>query len=181
MKILFASDIHGDAADSENLKKKFYEEKADNLVLCGDLLYHGPRNNLPENYEPKKVIEILNSLSEHITAVRGNCDSEVDQMVLNFPMLSDYVVILDGNRRMFVTHGHIFNNENKLKVKNNDIMICGHTHVLSAEKRENYIYLNPGSVSLPKENNPKTYMIYENGKFTIKDFNNNIIKEYVIS
>ncbi len=180
MKLLFASDIHGDAVDCENLKNKFFEEKADYMVLCGDLLYHGPRNDLPKNYAPKKVIEILNSMSEYIMAVRGNCDGEVDQMVLDFPILSDYLVIFDNNIRMYITHGHIFNNENKLKIKDNDIMICGHTHILAMEKRENYIYLNPGSVTIPKENNPKTYMIYENKKFSIKDFNSNVIKEYIV-
>ena len=177
MKLMFASDIHGSSCDCEKIKEIFLTEKADKLVLCGDILYHGPRNDLPESYNPKKVIEILNSISEDIIAVRGNCDSEVDQMVLDFPLMETYTLIYDKNIRMYVTHGHIYNCDNPLKFKDNDILIHGHTHVLKAEKVRNFYFLNPGSVSIPKENNEKTYMIYEGGKFTIKTLDQKIIKE----
>ncbi len=176
MKLLFASDIHGSAKDCENLKRIFEEEKADQLILCGDLLYHGPRNDLPESYNPKQVIETLNSLSENIIAVRGNCDSEVDQMVLSFNLLCDYSVLYVDGIRMYVTHGHVYNKENPFKFNDNDVLICGHTHVLAAEKVDNYYYLNPGSVSIPKEENDKTYMIYENRCFAIKNFEGKVIK-----
>lgn len=175
MKLLFASDIHGSAFDAQNLKNKFFSENADKLVICGDILYHGPRNDLPTDYNPKKVIEIMNSLSNNIIAVRGNCDSEVDQMVLDFPMMADYALIYADDIRMYITHGHIYNSENNLKLSDDDILISGHTHILKAENN-GYYHLNPGSVSLPKENNPKTYMIYENRTFTIKTFDNEIIK-----
>lgn len=178
MKYLFASDIHGSATAAKKLKEIFLFEKADFLVLCGDLLYHGPRNDLPLGYNPKEVIDILNSLSDRIIAVRGNCDSEVDQMVLDFPMLCDYTLISDEGIRMYVTHGHIYNNENPLKLSENDLMICGHTHILDIIKNDFYTYLNPGSVSIPKENNPPSYMIYENRVFKIKGLDGDIIKEW---
>lgn len=177
MKLMFASDIHGSSSDCEIIKELFLIENADKLVLCGDILYHGPRNDLPKSYNPKKVIEILNSISEDIIAVRGNCDSEVDQMVLDFPMMETYAVIYDGTIRIYITHGHIYNCDNPLNFKDNDVLIHGHTHVLKAEKVKNFYFLNPGSVAIPKENNEKTYMIYEDGKFSIKTLEQKIIKE----
>ena len=180
MKYMFASDIHGSVSAAGKIKDIFFGEKADFLVLCGDLLYHGPRNDLPDEYNPKAVIEILNSLSDKIRAVRGNCDSEVDQMVLNFPMLCDYTLIFD-NIRMYVTHGHIYNEKNSMKLSCGDFMISGHTHVLKCIKKGGITYLNPGSASIPKENNPPSYMIYENNNFIIKDLDGNIIKEHNIN
>lgn len=180
MKYMFASDIHGSASAMRKTKDIFLCEKADYLVLCGDLLYHGPRNDLPDEYNPKAVIEILNSLFDKIIAVRGNCDSEVDQMVLNFPMLCDYTLIFDGIR-MYVTHGHIYNQENPMKLSKGDFMISGHTHVLKCLEENGVTYLNPGSVSIPKENNPPSYMIYEDSTFKIKDLDGNIIKEYNVN
>ncbi len=176
MKYLFASDVHGSASAARKLKDAFVLEKADYLVLCGDLLYHGPRNDLPDEYNPKAVIQILNSLSDKIIAVRGNCDSEVDQMVLDFPILCNYSLIVDEGVRMYITHGHIYNQDMPLKLLDGDFMICGHTHVLDALEKDRFTYLNPGSVAIPKENNPPSYMIYENKTFKIKDFDGNIIK-----
>lgn len=176
MKYLFASDIHGSKKAAQQVKDLFIKEKADYLVLCGDLLYHGPRNDLPEEYNPKAVIEILNSLADKIIAVRGNCDAEVDQMVLSFPMLADYTLIFDNNLRIYVSHGHIYSKENPLKLCINDFFVCGHTHILDISKENGFYYLNPGSVSIPKENNPPSYMIYENNKFLIKDLDTNVIK-----
>ena len=180
MKYLFASDIHGSEIACKNLKNKFIEENADFLILCGDLLYHGPRNDLPEGYNPKAVIDLLNSLSDKIIAVRGNCDTEVDQMVLDFPMLCDYTLISDEGIRMYITHGHIYNDETPLKLLKGDFLICGHTHVLNISEKDGFTYLNPGSVTIPKENNPQSYMIYENNTFTIKDFDGKTIKELMI-
>lgn len=180
MKLLFASDIHGDYSSCQELINSFKSEKADMLVLSGDLLYHGPRNDLPEGYNPKKVIELLNSLSDKIIAVRGNCDGEVDQMVLDFPIMADYSLIYADGIKIYVTHGHIYSPENPLKMHEGDVMVSGHTHVLMAEQKDNKIFLNPGSASIPKENNPKTYMIYENSEFIIKTFDNKIIKNITL-
>ena len=180
MKYMFASDMHGSASAARKVRDIFIGEQADFLVLCGDLLYHGPRNDLPDEYNPKAVIEILNSLSDKIIAVRGNCDSEVDQMVLNFPMLCDYTLIFD-KIRMYITHGHIYSQENPMKLSNGDFMVSGHTHVLKIAEDNGINYLNPGSVSIPKENNPPSYMIYQNNTFTIKDLSGNIIKEHNVN
>ena len=180
MKLIIASDIHGGEKGAEFIKNVFLEEKADKLVLCGDLLYHGPRNDLPDDYNPKAVIKILNSMCDNILAVRGNCDAEVDQMVLEFPIMSDYIVINDNDLRMYITHGHIYNEQNPMKLKENDVLVCGHTHVLKLEKSDYFYHVNPGSCTLPKEENPKTYIVYENKKFTVKTFDNCIIKEMKI-
>ena len=176
MKWMIASDIHGSAFYCEKMLKAFEREQADKLLLLGDILYHGPRNDLPKGYAPKKVIELLNNIKEKILCVRGNCDAEVDQMVLKFPIMADYCIIMDGERTIYASHGHIYNENNLPPLKNGDIFIHGHTHVLRAEKRETYTILNPGSVSIPKEGNPPTYAIFEDGVFTIKDFEGNIVK-----
>lgn len=176
MKILIASDIHGDALAMKNILAAFASEGADKLLLLGDLLYHGPRNDLPKDYAPKEVIQLLNENKENIMAVRGNCEAEVDQMVLDFPVLADYCYLYVDGLSIFVTHGHKFNCENPPKLQEGDILLHGHTHVPAAQDFGNKnCYLNPGSVSLPKENNPKTYMIYENRSFTLKDFDGNVI------
>ena len=169
MKLMFASDIHGSAYYAQKLKDTYIKEGAKRLVLLGDLLYHGPRNDLPKDYAPKKVIEILNSLSEDILCVRGNCDSEVDQMVLDFPVLADYAVLYLDGIRVYITHGHIYNPQNPPKLKKGDILMNGHTHISADEEGEIFRYLNPGSVSIPKSGQKPSYMIYENGIFTIKE------------
>lgn len=176
MKVMFASDIHGSAYYGKKMIDAFTNSKAERLLLLGDLLYHGPRNELPREYEPKKVIEMLNSLKNNIYAVRGNCDAEVDQMVLEFPIMADYCLLSIDNRFFYVTHGHVINENILPQMKQDDILIHGHTHVLKAEKREGYFLLNPGSISLPKEDNLPTYAIYENGLFEIIDFDGNVIK-----
>ncbi len=169
MKIMFASDIHGSAYYARLVKERFIEEKADKLVLLGDLLYHGPRNDLPKGYAPKEVIDILNSLSEDILCVRGNCDSEVDQMVLNFPIMADYMVMYLDGKELYITHGHKFNPNNLPPIKKGTYLMNGHTHVSANEVINGIIYLNPGSVSIPKENTGHSYMIYENGKFMLNN------------
>lgn len=176
MKLLIASDIHGDI-DSMNEVMRAYElHSAEKILLLGDLLYHGPRNDLPKGYNPKAVIEVLNKNSDKILTVRGNCDTEVDQMVLSFPILADYAFLeLDG-LSLFATHGHHHNTATPPPLKKGDILLHGHTHVLKCEEfgNENF-YINPGSISLPKENNPKTYIVYENRTFTCFDLNGNVI------
>ena len=177
MKLMFASDIHGSAYYCRKMLEAYQAEEADRLILLGDILYHGPRNDLPKEYAPKEVIAMLNPMKNDICAVRGNCEAEVDQMVLDFPVMADYALILYGERNLYATHGHIYNENNLPPLKNGDILIHGHTHVLKAEKREDYTLLNPGSVSIPKEGNPPSYAILEDGLFTIKGFDGTIIKE----
>jgi len=177
MKLFFISDIHGSEYYLNKALERFKEEKADYIVILGDHLYHGPRNPFPQGYEPKKVTEILNSLSDKIISIRGNCDSEVDQMVLDFPMMADYSIIFYEGKKFFLTHGHIYNEKNMPKLKDNDVFIYGHTHILRAEKVDNVFLLNPGSISLPKENNPHTYGVLEKDTFRIKDLDGNVVKE----
>ena len=177
MKWMFASDIHGSAYYCRKMLEAYQAEEAGRLILLGDILYHGPRNDLPKEYAPKEVIAMLNPMKNEICAVRGNCEAEVDQMVLDFPVMADYALILYGERHLYATHGHIYNENNLPPLKNGDILIHGHTHVLKAEKREDYTLLNPGSVSIPKEGNPPSYAILEDGLFTIKGFDGTIIKE----
>lgn len=167
MKLMFASDIHGDADCCAQMLERFDSEKADRLFLLGDILYHGPRNDLPGGYAPKEVIKMLNERREKLFCVRGNCDTEVDQMVLNFPIMADYSLLWLEGRTVFLTHGHIFNTENPPALNRGDILLHGHTHIQIIDGSRDYIYMNPGSVSLPKGGNPKTYMICEDGAFTI--------------
>lgn len=177
MKLMFLSDIHGSFYYLKEALKKFEEEEATYLVLLGDLMYHGPRNPLPKDYNPKIVAELLNEYKEKIIAVRGNCDSEVDQMLLDFPIMSDYSEILLGNQKIFATHGHIYNKDNMPKLSKGDIFIHGHFHIPMIEIFNDIYYLNPGSISLPKEDNKNSYGILENNNFFIKDLKNNIIDE----
>lgn len=166
---MFASDLHGSAYYCEKLKEIFENEKAEKLVLLGDILYHGPRNPLPKEYNPQKAFEILNTLKDKIICVRGNCDSEVDQMVLEFPIMAEYTTINVDNLNIFVTHGHIYNKHNIPPILDKDILVHGHTHVHTIEKMEKGTYINSGSISMPKENQENSYMIYENRKFIIKN------------
>ena len=169
MKLMFASDIHGSAYYAQLLKEKYIEEKAEKLVLLGDLLYHGPRNDLPRDYAPKQVIEILNSLKNDILCVRGYCDTEVDQMVLDFPILADYAVMCLDGKMLYITHGHHYNPQNPPKLSKGDYLMNGHTHVSKIDDMGEFVYLNPGSVAIPKENTTHSYMIYEKGEFTLKN------------
>lgn len=168
MKLMIASDIHGSAYYCEKMLAAYQGEQADRLILLGDLLYHGPRNDLPKDYAPKKVIGMLNAVQEELLCVRGNCDAEVDQMVLEFPILSDSMLLFLDGKTVFATHGHIYHEEHLPQLKQGDILLHGHTHLMALEKRERYFYLNPGSVSLPKGKDVNSYMIYENKTFTLK-------------
>ena len=181
MKIMVASDIHGSAFYCRKLIEAFEAEKPDKLLLLGDLLYHGPRNDLPLDYAPKKVIEMLNPLKDKLLCVRGNCDTEVDQMVLSFPILADYSIIPVGDRLIYATHGHNYNESKLPPISKGDILINGHTHVSKCTEYEDFVYMNPGSVSIPKEGTPHSYMTLENGKFLWKNLvTKEIYKEYKI-
>ena len=178
MKWFIASDIHGSAYYCRKMLETFEEEKADRMLLLGDLLYHGPRNDLPKEYAPKEVIKMLNEKKDNIYAVRGNCDADVDQWVLEFPLLADYMYLVEGRTHVFATHGHIYNEEKLPPLHKGEILLHGHTHVACCVERENYVYMNPGSVSMPKENTHRGYMILEDGVFIWKDFDGNTIKTY---
>lgn len=169
MKLMIASDIHGSAYYCEKMVEAYKKEQADRLLLLGDILYHGPRNDLPRDYDPKKVISMLNPMKNDILCVRGNCDGEVDQMVLDFPIMAEYSLIFDGEITIFATHGHHYNLQNLPPHKEGDVLLHGHTHVPACICENGMWYINPGSVSIPKENSPHSYMIYEDGGFVWKD------------
>lgn len=181
MKIMFASDIHGSAYYCRKLLDIYQASGADRLVLLGDILYHGPRNDLPKEYAPKEVIAMLNPLKDQIYAVRGNCDTEVDQMVLEFPILADYALFAIEGKTLYATHGHVFNQDHLPPIQSGDILIHGHTHLLKAEKVETeagtITVLNPGSVSIPKGGNPNTYAMLEDGVFSILTLDGEVVKE----
>ena len=181
MKILIASDIHGSLYALKQLLSALEKEKADRFILLGDFLYHGPRNPLPKEYNPAAVAELLNSLSTPPFCVRGNCDADVDQMLLKFPIMADYALLALPNGKMaFITHGHLFSLENPPSFKKGDVLIHGHTHVhVCAKEQDGLFYLNPGSVSLPKENQVPTYLIFDEGTFILKQLDNGqILKEF---
>ena len=180
MKIFVASDIHGSAFYCRKMLEAYKESKADRLLLLGDILYHGPRNDLPKEYAPKEVIAMLNPLKQEIYAVRGNCEAEVDQMVLEFPVMADYCILAIDGKTFYATHGHVYNQNNLPPLCEGDILIHGHTHVLKAEQMDGYILLNPGSVSIPKEGNPPTYAVLEDGVFSIRDFDGNVVKSIAL-
>lgn len=180
MKLMIASDIHGSAFFCAKLIEAYRKEKADKLLLLGDILYHGPRNDLPKEYNPKQVIEMLNSMKEELLCVRGNCDTEVDQMVLSFPILADYCILYESGRMIFATHGHNHNTAKPPMLKEGDILLHGHTHVPVKEDFDGKVYINPGSVSIPKENSPHSYMIMEDGVFIWKDLEGKEYKRWEI-
>lgn len=176
MKLMFISDIHGSLYWLEQALAKAEEEQPHTLVILGDFLYHGPRNPLPDGYNLQGVADKLNAYGKSLVAVRGNCDTEVDQMLLHFPMMGDYVLILHEGRKIYATHGHGFSMDHLPALAPQDVFIQGHTHLPVAEVKDGITLLNPGSIALPKENNPHSYGILENGEFSIKDFEGNIIK-----
>lgn len=180
MKLLIASDIHGSAWYCRKLLEAYEREGAQRMILLGDILYHGPRNDLPKEYAPKEVIRMLNERKQEIYAVRGNCEAEVDQMVLEFPVLADYMVLFAGDKAIYATHGHVYNENNLPPMKPGDVLLHGHTHVLRADRAGDILILNPGSVSIPKEGNPPTYAVLEDGVFRIKDFEDRLVKEVVL-
>lgn len=162
MKLMIASDIHGSAYYCKQLLDAFQKEEADRLLLLGDILYHGPRNDLPRDYAPKEVLAMLNEMKEKIFCVCGNCDTEVDQMVLSFPILADYSILAIGNRLIYATHGHNYNLQTLPPLQPGDILLHGHTHIPAWEPFGNgNLYFNPGSVSIPKSGSVNGYMMLE--------------------
>ncbi len=180
MKLMFGSDIHGSALWCEKLIGAYRREGAERLCLLGDILYHGPRNDLPEGHAPKKVIAMLNEIKDELICVRGNCDTEVDQMVLEFPVLSDSAVIFVDGHTFFLSHGHHFNPDKLPPLKKGDVLINGHTHVPKAVIVDGVHCLNDGSAALPKENSPHSYMTYEDGVFEIKDMDGGVFLRHEI-
>ncbi len=176
MKYFVASDIHGSATFCQRMLDAYRREGADRLVLLGDILYHGPRNDLPEGYAPKQVITMLNAVKDELLCVRGNCDTEVDQMVLDFPILADYALLPLGKRTFFVTHGHRYNTDSPPPMKKGDILLHGHTHVPACTDFDGHLYVNPGSVSIPKEDSWHGYMIIEDDRLVWKDLESEVKK-----
>ena len=176
MKWMIASDLHGSAYYCRKMLEAFEREGADRLFLLGDLLYHGPRNDLPRAYAPKEVIPLLNGKKEKLLCVRGNCDAEVDQMVLEFPVLADYAVLPVGQRLIYATHGHIYHVKNLPPLAPGDVLLHGHTHVPAwTEFGQGNLYLNPGSVSIPKEDSPHSYMTLEGNTMQWKELESSAV------
>lgn len=168
-KLMIASDIHGSAFWCGKLLERFEQEKADRLLLLGDVLYHGPRNDLPEAYAPREVAAMLNAVSSRVLCVRGNCDTEVDQMVLDFPVMAEYALLLLEGRAVYATHGHHYHEDNPLPCSFGSILLYGHTHVPACLEHENFVAMNPGSVSIPKKGSDHSYMIWNEGRFLWKN------------
>ena len=175
MKILIASDLHGSAFYSAKLLERFNNEKADKLILLGDIYNHGPRNPLPEEYNPQKVAQMLNAIKDKLIVIKGNCDSQVDSMISEFSFIED-AVIVSGNKTVFCTHGHVYNRD-KLPATAFDAIVYGHFHTGFIERENGIIVANAGSVSLPKNDTPNSYLTLEDEKLTLKDIEGKIIVE----
>lgn len=169
MKLLIASDIHGSIKYAKKLADVYERENPDMIVLLGDILYHGPRNDLPEEYAPKEVVSLLNGYKDKILCLRGNCDAYVDSMVLDFGLCDDLSVIFDGKNRIYMSHGHVYNPDNLPNVSGGDIFLYGHTHIAKDEIINGVRCINPGSISLPKNGQKNSYVIYDDGIFTWYD------------
>lgn len=175
MRLMIASDIHGSSAYCQEMLAALDRERADRLLLLGDILYHGPRNDLPKGYAPKTVLKLLNERKGQILCVRGNCDTEVDQMVLDFPILADYCILYAGDRMIYATHGHNFNTGCLPPLQPGDILLHGHTHIPAWDPFGNEnLYLNPGSVSIPKEGSANGYMTLTEKEAAWKDLSGNV-------
>lgn len=167
-RLMIASDVHGSALYCAKLMERFNEERADGLLLLGDLLYHGPRNDLPEGYDTKRVMAMLNGMAQSLICVRGNCDAEVDQMVLSFPIMAEQAVLSLGGCTLRAVHGHHLDSFVPSGAED-EVLLYGHTHVPVCEKVNGVLRMNPGSVSLPKQGSCHSYMVFAEGLFQWKD------------
>ena len=165
MKWLIASDIHGSAYSCRKLIDCFVREGAERMLLLGDVLYHGPRNDLPRGYAPKEVAAMLNAMADRVLGVRGNCDAEIDQAMLAFPIMADYALLCEGGRTIFATHGHLYNLDCLPPLHAGELLLHGHTHVPSCAEKNGIVCLNPGSAAIPKGGSPCSCMTLEDGLF----------------
>lgn len=179
MKYLLVSDIHGSLPALEKVVDFYHQQHCDMMCIMGDILNYGPRNGLPEGLNPKAIAEKLNAIADEIVAVRGNCDSEVDQMLLSFPILQDYMLLVDNGKKLLLTHGHIYNKENRPK-GNFDAIVYGHTHLWELEREENTVICNTGSVTFPKGGNSPTLGTYEDGVIKIFHLNGELLKQIAL-
>jgi putative phosphoesterase len=181
VRLFFASDLHGSLPATEKVIDKFNQSGADHLVLLGDILNHGPRNPIPEGYNPPAVAELLNQYATSIIAVRGNCDSEVDQMLLTFPMMMDYAwVLLESGQRLFLTHGHLYHADNRPVLKDGDIIAHGHTHIPVAELNGEQVIFNPGSVTFPRNGHEPSFGLLDGETLKVITFNDELLVECTI-
>lgn len=176
MKLLVVSDIHGSAYYAEKIPEIFEKEKADKIIVLGDLYYHGPRNPLTKDYSPMKVAEILNSLKDRLDVIKGNCDAEVDEMISEFKF-KEHLLLDVNNLKVYFTHGHK-NNMDNLPDEKIDMMVYGHFHTGFIVKKDGIIFANPGSISLPKDNTKNSYLILDKESIVLKDIDGNVIDEF---
>ena len=180
MKLLIASDIHGSLRYCRELLSAYEREQADRMLLLGDILYHGPRNDLPDGYDPKGVAAALNERKNDILCVRGNCEAEVDQMMLAFPVMADYALVCADGCRMYATHGHVYHPDHLPPLQAGDILLYGHTHVPAREERGGVLCLNPGSVSIPKGGSARGYMVFSGGVFEWKTLDGTVYQSLTV-
>ena len=182
MKFMIASDLHGSAFFTKQLLSQFDDFGCDRLLLLGDLLYHGARNDLPGGYAPKEVIAMLTERSDRILCVRGNCDSEVDQMVMNFPIMAPYSQVILNDRVIFLTHGHSITPDNAPKLPKGSLFLSGHTHVPTFAEKEGVYYANPGSVSIPKNGSERGFLLLDSNTMTLSriDLEGKLLEEHQI-
>ncbi|MGF1778112.1 phosphodiesterase [Vibrio nomapromontoriensis] len=176
MKLFFASDLHGSVSATQQVLEAYRQSGAQHLVILGDVLNHGPRNPVPESYNPPEVAALLNDYQSEIIAVRGNCDSEVDQMLLHFPMMADYAwVLLPSGKRLFLTHGHLYNAAKRPQLKKGDVIVHGHTHIPVAHWDEEQVIFNPGSITFPREGYAASYGFFEGNTLSVKTFTGDVL------
>lgn len=180
MKYLIVSDIHGSLPALEQVLSFYQANSYDMLIIAGDIINYGPRNSIPQGIDPMGIAQRLNALSRNIVAVRGNCDSEVDQMLLHFPIMADYALIVESGKRIFVTHGHKYNADNVAPL-GADVLIYGHTHLWQLEQTDGLTICNTGSITFPKGGNEPTFATLDDGTLSIRALNGQILKSIEIA